>query len=155
MRAHVLADIESDLSPDQISAALLDFTERRPRLWPNLDGNYYEVHSVGESSAVVTEGNIGRPKLWAQEHYDWSQPGRIEWRSGESNYCKPGGGVVVTLTETPNGGSRLSMEWERESLNWRGRLAIAVVKIGGPRMFRFGMKRNLGHIAKVLEAERS
>ena len=32
---------------DRFIAALTDFSERRPELWPNLDDKYYELHDLG------------------------------------------------------------------------------------------------------------
>jgi hypothetical protein len=42
-------DIRSKASPDAIRAALLDFSERRPELWPGLPADQYEVYEVGDT----------------------------------------------------------------------------------------------------------
>lgn len=149
----LLVEFDTDVSPQRVIDALLDFTPRRPRLWPSLDAKYYAVHHIGETSAEVTEGNIGRPKLWSRERYDWSVPGRVEWRAVESNFCVPGGGVVVQVTPREGGGSHLVMEWERQAKNWRGHFATFVVRIGGERMMKFGMRRALANIDEVMAAE--
>lgn len=39
---------KTDLMPDQVIAALTDFTERRPEIWPELAPKFYEIHSVDE-----------------------------------------------------------------------------------------------------------
>jgi hypothetical protein len=104
---------------------------------------------VGDTWADVVEGNVGRPKIWAREHYDWSVPGKIEWRSQESNYSLPVGGIALTIAPLDDGGSHLVMDWEREAANWRGRVANAVVAIGGGQMMRIGMRRSLRQIARI------
>ena len=44
---HVELDIDTDVAPDRIRAALIDFTERRPTLWPGLNRKEFVVYQVG------------------------------------------------------------------------------------------------------------
>jgi hypothetical protein len=37
------------ISPERFSAALTDFSKRRPELWPNLDAKFYELHELGDT----------------------------------------------------------------------------------------------------------
>lgn len=62
----------------------------------------------------------------------------------------PGGGIALTISPLDDGGSHLVMDWEREAANWRGRVANAVVGIGGQQMMRTGMRRSLRQIARIL-----
>ena len=68
-------DIDTDVPPEKVKAALLDFTERQPDIWPGLAREHYEVFEVGETHAIVKEGSKP-PNIWAKERYDWSKPKR-------------------------------------------------------------------------------
>ena len=52
-------DLRSPASPEAVRAALLDFSERRPELWPGLPAGSYEVYEVGDTWAEVREGFRG------------------------------------------------------------------------------------------------
>ena len=54
VRVTLHADVESDVAPELVRRALLDFSERRPEIWPQLDAKTYKVHWVDETSAEVT-----------------------------------------------------------------------------------------------------
>ncbi len=71
MRVHY--EFTTALPPGEVVAALTDFSERRPETWPGLDRARYQVHELGETWALVTEGSR-RPNVWARERYDWSVP---------------------------------------------------------------------------------
>ena len=109
---------ETSRSPDEVVAALTDFSERRPQIWPGIAPRYYEVFSVGETSAEVREGStMGPLRIWARERYDWSTPGVVSWTVQESNFCKSGSYVKATITPRDDGGSRIDVEWERTAAN--------------------------------------
>ena len=44
-------DVDTSLSPERVAGALLDFSPRRPEIWPGIEPSLYEVYSVGETSA--------------------------------------------------------------------------------------------------------
>ena len=46
------------VSPERFIAALTDFSDRRPTLWPNLSPECYVVHEVGSTEANVQEGTL-------------------------------------------------------------------------------------------------
>jgi hypothetical protein len=48
--------VETALAPEAVRAALLDFSERRPDIWPGITRELYEVYSIGETTADVKEG---------------------------------------------------------------------------------------------------
>ena len=104
MRVTLTATVETDVSPDVIRRALLDFSDERPDRWPTLDPKTYEVHWVGETAAELTEGSPF-PKVWSREHYDWSHPTIISWTARESNFCVPGSHVSMDIQPKPSGGS--------------------------------------------------
>src|SRR5690348_7719719 len=100
------------LAPDGVKSMLLDFSPRRPEVWPGLWAEAYEVYSVGETSAEIREGNR-RPKIWARERYDWSIPGVIRWQVEDSNFCTPGSFVETLLEPGSDGGTNLHVTWDR------------------------------------------
>ena len=144
--ARIELDIDTDVPPDAILASLIDFSERRPDLWPGLNRNEYRVIAVGDTWADVREGNGG--PVWAREHYDWSKPGQVTWTMQESGFARPGS--FVTAIVTPNrGGSRVHVIWERRAKNLFGKLLIAlnVALRGAP------VRRSIEAGLKVLDAE--
>ena len=38
-------EVETSLAPEKVKAALLDFSDRRPVIWPSLSSKQYEVYS--------------------------------------------------------------------------------------------------------------
>ena len=81
-------DLSSEASPEAVRTALLDFTARRPELWPGLPADQYEVYEVGDMWAEIREGYRG--PIWWRERYDWSVPGTIQWAAVESGFGAPG-----------------------------------------------------------------
>jgi hypothetical protein len=69
-------EVDTNVPPEQMIAALTDFTENRLRLWPTIDKRYYKVLNLSETSADVEEGSavsvvfmdastmIGRRRDW-------------------------------------------------------------------------------------------
>jgi hypothetical protein len=148
MRVTLAVDVESDVAPELIRRALLDFTDGRPEIWPQLDPRTYEVHWVKETSAEATEGSP-LPKVWSREHYDWSHPTMITWTAVESNFCTPGSHIAMDITPHGAGGSRVAVTWDRTAANLRGRLNLAVVALGGNRLLRWATRKSLSDVAKA------
>lgn len=87
MNVDIQAELDTDVAPELIRRALLDFSERRLETWSKtLDPDTYQVHWIRDTSAEVTEGSA-RPKVWSRERYDWSRAGTITWTTQESNFC--------------------------------------------------------------------
>ena len=106
--------VETTLPPEKVREALLDFSERRPQIWPGITASLYEVYSVGETSAEIKEGTrLPFGVVWARERYDWSSPNTIRWTVVDSNFSTPGSFVSATL-EPKDGGTRVKIHWERE-----------------------------------------
>jgi len=145
----IALDLDSPCPPERAIGALIDFSDRRPEVWPGLAREFYEAYSVGETSADVREGSTKPIKVWAREHYDWSTPGTVRWTVVESNFCTPGSGVAVTVTEGGNGGSQVHLEWERHPSNARGRVAIVFMRLMGRQILR----KYLGDVLAKLAAE--
>ncbi len=123
-------EVETSLGTDEVRAALLDFSERRPDIWPDLEPSLYEVHSVGEASADVTEGSkMPGMTIWAREAYDWSSPDTIRWTVTESNFCTPGSYVAATLRPRDGGGTRMHVEWDRTGTTFKGKFIVRMVRL--------------------------
>lgn len=148
MRVTVMVDVESNVPPELIRQGLLDFSDRRPEIWPQLDPKTYEVHWVNETSAEVTEGSP-LPKVWSREHYDWSHPTTITWTAVESNFCTPGSHISMDITPNGAGGSRVAVTWDRTAANLRGRISLAVIAVGGHRLLRWATRKSVSDIAKA------
>ena len=100
---------------DQVLAAAYDFSERRPRVFPAVSMRHMTVHSIGATTADVTEGTRGGPFVfWERCTYDWSQPGAVSAVVTDSNvYAVPGSRWDITAEPTDHG-SRVTMTWTRE-----------------------------------------
>jgi hypothetical protein len=121
-------DLETEVSAAQVQAALLDFSARRPQIWPGIAPSFYEVYSVGETEAEVKEGTKGPGGgFWALEHYDWSTPGLVTWTVLESNFCTTGSYVSAAISDRPGGGSRIHITWNRTPTTFMGRVATFLI----------------------------
>ncbi len=124
----VETDVETSLAPEDVRAALLDFSERRPEIWPGLSSSLYEVYAVGETTADVKEGTkLPLGSFWAREHYDWADPRTVRWTVRDSNFCTPGSFVSATLHPRDSGGTRVHIHWERTGTTLLGRLAARMI----------------------------
>jgi hypothetical protein len=138
--------MKTSLAPEQLMGALLDFTERRPDLWPGLSRKFYEVYEVGDTFARIKEGTSGPPvSVWAREHYDWSIPWRVSWTVEESNFCVPGSAVAMTVSRA-NGGSNVLLEWNREPSGLRGKLVIPMVARNDGKILRGFIEKALANL---------
>ena len=150
--ARLEKDIETKASPEQVLAALTDFTDKRPEIWPSIAKEFYEVYSVGETEAHIREGNKP-PPVWAKEHYDWSKPGVIRWTVEESNFCKPGGYVETRIQPGEGGGSRLHVTWERHASNTKGRILLPIILATRGAPIWSSIKKNLDRYAEASRGE--
>jgi hypothetical protein len=122
-------DVETSAPPARVIGALTDFTDRRPDIWPGLSRHWYEVYSVGETTAEIREGTGGkRSSIWARERYDWSTPGVVTWTVQESAFSKPGSFVSAKVDPKEGGGSRIHVTWQRDPLTLPAKLAVWMVK---------------------------
>ena len=130
MPAPVIFDVETSLSPETVRTALLDFTDRRPQLWPGLSEKLYKVYSVGPTEAEIQEGTASPGmEVWARERYDWSKPGVVRWTVVHSNFSAPGSYVQATFHDRPGGGARITIEWNRTGSNFKGRLMVGLIRL--------------------------
>lgn len=123
--------IDAPVPPETVIGALTDFTERRPEIWPDLDPEVYRVDELGETSAVVREGQR-KPRLWAIEAYDWSTPGTVTWTARESNFCAPGS-FMSARVEPSSTGSRVHVSWRRSGVGLKGKTIVGLMRLTGGR----------------------
>jgi hypothetical protein len=146
-------DVETSLPPERVRDAILDFSERRPELWPGIDPSLYEVYSVGETSADVREGTkLPFTRIWARERYDWSTPGTIRWTVTESNFSTPGSYVEATLNPREAGGTSVHVVWERTGTTLVGRLLIRLIALSRGKPIGSSIEKTLHRLESDAEA---
>ena len=142
-------DLETDVSPERVRAALLDFSPRRPEIWPGITPSLYEVYEVGPTSADIKEGTkMPGSEFWAREHYDWSTPGLVTWTVRESNFCTPGSSVSAAIAPREGGGSRIHIVWNRTATTFAGRMAARMIALTKGRLVRASFERGMRNIAQ-------
>jgi hypothetical protein len=145
-------DVETRVAPEGVRAALLDFTDRRPKIWPGIEPSLYRVYHTGPTSAEIQEGSrMPGGRIWARERYDWSTPGLIRWTVLESNFCTPGSNVSAEIHPAEDGGSRVHIVWERTPTTFAARIMTLLIRLSGgapvAASFKVAMKK--------LEAQRT
>jgi hypothetical protein len=119
-------DLETDLAPERVISALIDFTDRRPELWPGLKAGDYRVDEIGPTWAVIREGSGAG--IWSRERYDWSTPGTVSWTVEDSSFAKRGDYLRARVTpRRAGGGSRVHVSWQRRGRNLRGHLVTTLI----------------------------
>lgn len=148
--AAVEFDLESSVPPEKVRAALIDFSERRPQLWPGIEPSLYEVYSVGDTTAEIREGTKAPGgAVWARERYDWSDPQTVRWTVMESNFSVPGSYVSATIRPGRDGGSTIHLAWDRTGSTFTGRLACRMVRMTKGKPVAASFKRGLAQIEKA------
>ena len=132
--AHVRYAADGMVAADRVIAALTDFSERRPVIWPGLSPNLYQVHAVAETTADVTEGTDVLGGIWAREHYDWSRPGVVTLRCTQSPFFRSGTTTTWRVSPTPSG-CHVAVELHRIAKSPRGLLVGMLVQLMGARRF--------------------
>jgi hypothetical protein len=145
--AKIHYEADGAIPADRFIAALTDFGERRPELWPNLDAKFYRLHERGEVWAEVTEGTDLLGGVWAREHYDWSEPGIVRLRLVDAVDFKPGTEIVYRVTSRADGGSHVAVDFRRIAASPRGRLVGLGVQLGGSRRFAADLRETLARLA--------
>jgi hypothetical protein len=140
---HVVIDIDSDVPAEQVFAAATDFSEQRPKLWPNISREFWQLHDSGPNWADVTEGS---PSVWAREHYEWSD-NRIVGTTQDSNVWKPGGTWTLTVHPHNGSGSHIHIDLDRR-FSGKGWLFYPAVALFGRRMFERNLQKTLDVLAR-------
>jgi hypothetical protein len=126
-------DVRTTVPPEAVRTALLDFSDRRPEIWPGIDPSLYRIYSVGSTTAEIQEGSkMPGGGVWARERYDWSNPDEIRWTVVESNFCAPGSYVSAAIRPAPDGpGSVVHIVWNRTPTTFSGRVATILIRLTG------------------------
>ncbi|WP_136611426.1 hypothetical protein [Sinomonas albida] len=142
-------DLETSASPSAVRGALIDFSERRPQLWPGIEPSLYKAYSIGETAAEVREGTKGPGgQIWARERYDWSNPDTVRWTVQESNFSAPGSYVAATVQPGRDGGSVVHIAWNRTGSNLMGRLVCRMIRMSHGKPVAASFKRGLAELEK-------
>ena len=120
--------LRTAVPPERVMAMLTDFSPNRPELWPMLAPELYEVYRLDADRAYVKEGSTFPRRIWERDDYEWSAD-RVRWTVRESNYCRPGSYVEVSVRAEAGGGTRLHVDWNRRGVGVRGKMMIAFVVI--------------------------
>jgi len=146
--AKIHYEADGAISADRFVAALVDFSERRPELWPNLDAKFYELHELGDTWADVTEGTDVLGGIWAHERYDWSEPGIVRLRLVEARDFRPGTIIEYRVTSRADGGCHVAVDFQRVAASLRGRFVGLVVQLTGSRRFAADLRETLDRLAR-------
>jgi hypothetical protein len=132
--ARIQFEVESPLEPGVVLEGLIDFSERRPELWPAIDPKVYRVHEASQSSALVTEGTDVMGGIWATEFYEWNGSGTVRATIQESNYWHPGGTWELAAAPRKGGGSTLTVTRDRRAKNVKARTFELMMRFMGARV---------------------
>lgn len=149
--ARVQYVVESEVPAERILAAITDFSERRPTLWPAIEPKLYRVYSVVDHSADVQEGSANpfvKGGVWVREHYDWSTPGLVRAETVDSNVFAAGSIWELRVAPGRNGGSRAEMLYDRKAKNAQGRMVGVLSAALGPIVFPYFFKQTLKTLRK-------
>ncbi|HEX9097652.1 MAG TPA: hypothetical protein VF990_16320 [Candidatus Dormibacteraeota bacterium] len=136
--------VATDLPPDRVLGGLIDFSDQRPIVWPNIDNAHFRVHAQGSDWADVTEGNA---LAWERNRYEWNAAsGEVSVRALESDAWAPGSRWQYKLLPTPAGGTRIEVTAVRTPRTIRGRLIAMALPIVGRRVLKSDMEKVLARI---------
>ncbi len=144
--ARVQYGADGRLAPQRFIAALIDFSDRRPAVWPGLSPRLYKVHQVGDTWAEATEGTDVLGGIWARERYDWSTPGVVTIRCLESPFFRAGVTTTWRVSPTP-GGCHVDVDLHRIARSPRGLFVGIIVQLTGSRRFAAELRTALDRLA--------
>ena len=137
---------QTTLAPERVIAALTDFSDARPSIWPTLAPDRYAVHERGDSWAEVTEGADFAGGVWERGRYDWSQPGVVRFSVGDSNAFAAGSSWEYRVR--PDGsGSVVDLTVSRRPATPKGRVLALLMRIGGRRALGADLRRALERLS--------
>jgi hypothetical protein len=150
--ARVHFTLETPVPADEVLAAAIDFSDRRPDLWPNISRRLYTVHEVGDTWAEVTEGTNTMGGIWARERYDWSKPGVVRGTVQESNVFRPGGMWEIRVQPTITGGSRIELMRDRRGKG-KGKFIESMLSIVGRKVLSSQLQQTLDILSREDSAQ--
>jgi hypothetical protein len=141
----------SPVPASKVLTAAVDFSSRRPSVFPAVSMEHMTVHSEGESTADVTEGTFAGVGInWERCTYDWSQPGSVLATVTDSNvYAFPGSSWELRATPTDTGSS-VEMIWTRTfRTTLRGRIFGTLYRLVGRPLFSRGVNQIMRNIERL------
>jgi hypothetical protein len=106
--------------PAQVIGKMVDFSDRRPEIWPNLTARLYRVHALGPGTADVTEGTaLPGVDIWERVTYEWTDS-VVHGVLTDGRIFKPGGTFQFRV-EPHGGGSRIYNDYDRRTKTLLGR----------------------------------
>jgi hypothetical protein len=116
--------------PATVIGAMVDFSERRPEIWPNLTARLFRVHALGRGSADVTEGTaLPGVDVWERVTYEWTDS-VVRGVLVDGTIFEPGGTFEFRV-EPRGDGSRIVEHYDRRSKTLLGRSLGAVFQLTG------------------------
>ena len=115
-------------SPAKVIGAMIDFSERRPEIWPNLTASLFQVHELGASTADVTEGSaVAGLRVWERVTYEWTDS-VVRSVITEGRIYQPGGTTEFRV-EPRGAGSRITFHFDRRAANVLGRVVGGLMQV--------------------------
>jgi hypothetical protein len=142
--------LNCSLPPACVVQAAYDFTDRRGDVFPAVEAEHFEVHSIGYDQADVSEGSgTGIGTNWERCRYDWSTPGSVTAAVTDSNVYTPESSWTITAIAAPQG-SRVEMTWARQfKRSIRGRLFGTAFRLGGRPIFHKYAKQIIANLEEL------
>lgn len=140
--------VDSTLGPESIVNATVDFSERRPEIWPAISRKFYRVHDLGVCCAEVTEGSDVMGGVWARERYDWSQSGVVRATVQESNIYKSGGVWELRTRSKEGGGTRIEVLNHRQAKGLKGHIIGAMLQLSGGKMLAKSLAQTVAKVER-------
>jgi hypothetical protein len=134
------------VTPERFIAALTDFGPGRSKVWTNSTPEYLQVHSLGATSADVTEGSNAGGGTWERLSYDWSTPNRVTMVTTDSNIWGGASGHDYTIVPNKNGGSTINVVIVRQGRNVRGVLIGVLAALVGKPFIRRELRKSIAAI---------
>lgn len=141
--------VDCDIPRERVLAAATDFSPRRPEIWSAIDPKAYQVHSVGATSADVTEGSAILGGIWARERYDWSTPGVVRAEVQDSNVFRPGSSWELRVSPGRDGGTTVEWLSRRYPRGPKGHLLGVMMRLGARRALEKGLRQTLATLATL------
>jgi hypothetical protein len=145
--AKIHYEADGAVSAERFIAALTDFGEGRPDLWPSLDTKFFHLFARGDTWAEVQEGTDVLGGVWGRERYDWSEAGRVTLTLLESPDFRPGTVIDYRVAARPDGGCHVTVDFERIAASPRGRFVGAIVQLTGAGRFSKDLRETLSRLA--------
>ena len=91
-------DLETTVEPARVRAALIDFSPRRPEIWPGITPGMYEVYSVGETTADIKESTKA-PGMTVTPRDGGGSRVHIEWNRTPTTFSGRVAAFLITATK--------------------------------------------------------